>query len=146
MHVHHNPTPPPSWEDPRSVTGSAVSIMVFSSMKILFSHEIASLPIFFHLNLNWTNSQLYLFSSMKIPRTQMKSLHFWFLHLIGCKIASFPIFSTLTLTGLIVSFTYFHRWKYQEHAQNRFISVFFVLLGVRLGFFIWLGLAVLLLD
>jgi hypothetical protein len=35
------------------------------------------------------------------------SLYFWFLCVIGREIASFPIFSTLTLTRL--GFIYFHR-------------------------------------
>jgi len=49
-------------------------------------------------------------------------------------------FSTSTLTRLTVGFTVFHRWKYQEHTWNRFISGFFVLLGVKSLFFILLGI------
>jgi hypothetical protein len=88
-------------------------------------------PFFFHINLKSA-----LLSSMKITKNT-------------CKIASFPIFSTLTLNRFYlfsalsifinedtrnkhfpffqflpyVTFTYFHRWKY----KSCFISIFFQL-------------------
>jgi hypothetical protein len=48
--------------------------------------------------------------------------------------------SNLALTRLIVGFTYFHRWKYQEHTWNHFISGFFILLGIKSLFFILSGI------
>jgi hypothetical protein len=63
------------------------------------TYEIASFPIFSTLIL----SRLYLFSSMKIPRTHTKLLHFWFLCLIGHKITVSFVYSLLLLLFLLSS-------------------------------------------
>jgi len=53
---------------------SALPIFIDENTKIIFRNKLALFPIFSTLTLG----QLYLFSSMKIPRTHMKSLHFRF--------------------------------------------------------------------
>ena len=84
-------------------------LYLFSSMKI-------QVLLHFHIFSTLTLSQLYLFSSMKIPRLYL-----------GTNLLHFPFFPLWPW----VSFTSFHRWKYQEHTWNRFISGFFVLLGIK---------------
>ena len=64
---------------------SALPIFINENTKIIFRNKLASFPIFSTLTLG----RLYLFSSMKIPRTHMKSLHFRFFCLIGNKITSY---------------------------------------------------------
>ena len=121
--------------------------------------KIRAKLLHFHIFSFLALSQLYLFSSMKIQRTNIS--HFFHINLKSallssmkitkntCKIASFPIFSTLTLNRFYlfsalsifinedtrnkhfpffqflpyVTFTYFHRWKY----KSCFISIFFQL-------------------
>ena len=60
---------------------SALPIFIDENTKIIFRNKLASFPIFFTITLG----RLYLFSSMKIPRTHMKSLHFRFFVLLGIK-------------------------------------------------------------
>jgi hypothetical protein len=60
---------------------SALPIFIDENTKIIFRNKLASFPIFSTLTLG----RLYLFSSMKIPRTHMELLHFWFFVLLGIK-------------------------------------------------------------
>jgi hypothetical protein len=86
----------------------ALPIFIDENTKIIFRNKLASFPIFFTITLG----RLYLFSSMKIPRTHMKSLHVYMIFIdkqfCACQLKykeqTFPIFSTLTLSRL-----YFHR-------------------------------------
>jgi hypothetical protein len=67
-------------------TYEIASFLNFSTLTL----SLASFPTFSTLTL----SRLYLFSSIKIPRTHMKSLHIWFLHLIGHKKGEFHFLSS----------------------------------------------------
>ncbi len=78
---------------------SPLPIFIDENTKIIFRNKLASFPIFFTITLG----RLYLFSSMKIPRTHMKSLHVYMIFIdkqfCACQLKykeqTFPIFSTI---------------------------------------------------